>query len=165
MQPAQPLLEKDKKPKVMRPAAIVIRFTGEDTNDSPFRRAVKLYSTILDQDSEKNGEEGDYKYYSFRVGSTPKPGEKKDIELRLELWKKDDTELKDRTVIYWEIFPHNDKPATEQIMKKLASLGYDNPVHELTPKSDDSFVMRDSSNYLFGGSPNPTFPFSNLIPA
>jgi len=145
-----------KKPKVTRPAIIAIRFTGADTPDSPFRKAVNLYQKLLSLSPLVSREE-DYLHYSFPVGSAKNP-DKKDIELRLELRATDDTPLKNRTVIYWEIKPNKDSAAVKLVKEELSKLGYNRVLDDAGSLVEDSFIVGDDSNYLFGGSPNVRFP-------
>jgi hypothetical protein len=63
------------KPKVIRPAAIAIRFTGTDTPDSPFRKALNLYQTVLNTKPVEERKE-DCQYYYFPVGSAKDPKKK-----------------------------------------------------------------------------------------
>ncbi|MGI4740109.1 MAG: hypothetical protein ACRYG7_33480 [Janthinobacterium lividum] len=153
MKSTYPLLE---KPKVIRPAAIAIRFTGTDTPNSPFRKALNLYQSILCI-TPVAGRKDDYQYYSFPVGSAKDPKEK-DIELRLELRATDDTPLKNRTVIYWEIKPAKDGAAIKEIKEELGKLGYNRVLDDSGFLMEDSFIVGDDSEYLFGGSPNVRFP-------
>ncbi len=144
------------KARVVRPAIIAIRFTGPDTPDSAFRKAANLYQTTLET-KPIVGEEKDYRYYSFQVGLNADP-KKRDIELRLELRATDDTPLKNRTVVYWEIRPAKNAEAVKQIKEDLSKLGYDKQLDNPTLTAEDKFIVGDDSDYLFGGGPNVRFP-------
>lgn len=138
------------KPEITRPASIVIRFSA----DAPYRKAVDLYTSMLLGSLDTSGTD----FASFQVGSG-KNIKKKDIELRLELHLGDTTALKDRTIIYWSIVPHNDAAATKEIKDRLKALGYskeEKDDHPLT--AIGAFVVSDGSDNLFGGHPNPPFP-------
>ncbi|TDN40048.1 hypothetical protein E4631_20660 [Hymenobacter sp. UV11] len=144
------------KAKVLRPAILSIRFTGEDTPDSAYQKSAMLYRTVLGTEP-KVGRTDNYQYYAFQVGSNAEP-KKRDIELRLELRATDDTPLKNRTVIYWEIWPAKNPDATKQIKEDLSKLGYTRVLEDASLAAEGSFVVGDSSNYFFGGSPNVNFP-------
>lgn len=78
--------------------------------------------------------------------------------MRLELRATDDSSLKNRTVIYWEIRPAKNAGAVKQIKEDLSKLGYDKPLDDPALAAEDNFIVGDDSDYLFGGSPNVRFP-------
>lgn len=124
--------------------------------NSAFQKAAMLYQTILDTEPEV-GKEANYQYCSFQVGLNAEP-KKRDMELRLELRATDDTPLKNRTVVYWEIQPAKNPDAVRQIKEDLYKLGYTRVMKDPALSADDSFIVGDDSDYLFGGSPNVKFP-------
>jgi hypothetical protein len=141
----------DENSRVVRPASLVIRFT----NPGRYQNAIKVYTTLLG-----NGpvESQPGVFASFQVGSARKP-RKRDIELRLELYKGDTTDLRGHTLIYWQIKPWNSQPAAEAIKAKLRELDYKFENNESQAVSGDSrFLMTDSFDNFFGGHTTPPFP-------
>ncbi len=78
--------------------------------------------------------------------------------MRLELRATNDSSLKNRTVIYWEIRPAKNAGAVKQIKEDLSKLGYDKPLDDPALAAADNFIVGDDSDYLFGGRPNVRFP-------
>ncbi|MVN76202.1 hypothetical protein GO988_07680 [Hymenobacter sp. HMF4947] len=140
-----------KHPRVVRPASLVIRFTNPDR----YQNAINLYTALLGQKPIKS-QPG--VFASFQVGSAARP-RKRDIELRLELYKGDTTDLRGHTLIYWQIKPWNNQPAAEAIKVKLREFGYKFEKDEGQSISGESrFLMTDSFDNFFGGHTTPPFP-------
>ena len=139
------------KPRVVRPASLVIRFT----NPGRYQNAINLYTVLLGQQPIEC-QPG--VFASFQVGSAAKP-RKRDIELRLELHKGDTTDLRGHTLIYWQIKPWNNQPAAEAIKAKLRELGYKFENNDAQSVSGDKhFLMTDNFDNYFGGHTTPPFP-------